>query len=105
GIDAMIEHSGIGWSPAADYIGEAREEPSEFFSGQRYNVDVIQPMAEGQNLDWTWSPVTQRALAVMGDGMLDVVGGSGRFVDLLPQAQVEIIDIMRGIGLDVEAGS
>ena len=21
-LDAMIEHSGIGWSPAADYIGE-----------------------------------------------------------------------------------
>src|SRR5699024_5994325 len=54
GIDAMIEYSGIGWSPAKDYIGEIRQQPSEFFSGQNYNEEVIQPMADGQNLDWTW---------------------------------------------------
>src|SRR5699024_881049 len=40
GIDAMIEYSGIGWSPAKDYIGEIRQQPSEFFSGQNYNEEV-----------------------------------------------------------------
>src|SRR5690625_4311817 len=67
GIDAMIEFSGIGWSPAADYIGESRQEPSESFSGQNYNEEVIVPMAEGQNLEWTWAPLMQRVQNLIGD--------------------------------------
>ncbi|MCG7310859.1 ABC transporter substrate-binding protein [Brachybacterium sp. ACRRE] len=102
GIDAMIEHCGIGWSPAAGYIGKTREKPSEFFSGQKYNVDVIEPMAKGQNLDWTWAPLMQRILDRLGDGMLDVVGGGSTFTKMLPQAQEDIAEIMRKIGLKVE---
>lgn len=102
GIDAMIEHCGIGWSPAKDYIGKEREQPSEFFSGQNYNVDVIQPMARGQNLDWTWAPLMQRVNALLGDHMREVVTGSATLVDALPQAQQEIVDIMKKIGLTVE---
>ncbi|UYG17790.1 extracellular solute-binding protein [Brachybacterium huguangmaarense] len=102
GIDAMIEYSGIGWSPSADYIGKEREKPSEFFSGQNYNEDVILPMAKGQNLDWVWAPLMQRVNARLGDGMLSVVGGSNTFTKMLPQAQDDIADIMRKIGLNVE---
>lgn len=102
GIDAMIEFSGIGWSPAADYIGKQRQQPSEFFSGQNYNEEVILPMARGQNLDWVWAPLMQRINARLGDGMLSVVSGSTTFTRMLPQAQDDIAEIMRTIGLNVE---
>ncbi|PWH07447.1 ABC transporter substrate-binding protein [Brachybacterium endophyticum] len=102
GIDAMIENSGIGWSPAADYIGKKRQQPSEFFSGQNYNEEVILPMAEGQSLDWTWAPLMQRIIDRLGDGMLEVVGGGSTFTKMLPQAQEDIAEIMRKIGLKVE---
>lgn len=103
GIDAMIANSGIGWSPAKDYIGEKREQPSEFFSGQNYNVDVIKPMAAGQNLDWVWSPVTSRVNALLGDGMNAAVAGTKKLVDVLPEVQGQTLEIMQKIGLDVEA--
>lgn len=102
GIDAMIEFSGIGWSPAADYIGAPRQEPSEFFSGQNYNEEVIVPMAEGQNLEWTWAPLMQRAMAIIGDGMTAAVNGEVPLVDMFADAQTEIVEIMRGIGLNAE---
>lgn len=102
GIDAMIEYSGIGWSPAADYIGEVREGPSEFFSGQSYNEDVIRPMAAGQNLDWTWAPLMQRASAILGDGFAAAVNGSTSLVDVFADTQREIVEIMRTMGLDAE---
>lgn len=102
GIDAMIEFSGIGWSPAADYIGESRQEPSEFFSGQNYNEEVIVPMAEGQNLEWTWAPLMQRVQNLIGDGMTDAVTGEVPLVDMFADAQTEIVEIMREIGLNAE---
>lgn len=102
GIDAMIEYSGIGWSPAKDYIGASRKQPSEFFSGQNYNVEVIKPMAEGQNLEWTWAPMMQRAAALIGDGMTTAVTGEVPLVDMLPQTQTKIVEIMRDMGLNAE---
>lgn len=102
GIDAMIEFSGIGWSPAKDYIGEIRQQPSEFFSGQNYNEEVIVPMAEGQNLDWTWAPMMQRAQAIIGDGMTNAVSGEVPLVDMFANSQKEIVKIMRDMGLDAE---
>ncbi|MGP9844900.1 ABC transporter substrate-binding protein [Brachybacterium sp. 107] len=102
GIDAMIEFSGIGWSPAKDYIGKIRQQPSEFFSGQNYNEEVIVPMAEGQNLDWTWAPMMQRAQAIIGDGFTQAVAGEQTLVDMLENSQKEIIKIMRDMGLDAE---
>jgi len=102
GIDAMIEHSGIGWSPAKDYIGEVRQQPSEFFSGQNYNEEIIVPMAEGQNLDWTWAPMMQRAQAIIGDGFTQAVAGASTMVAMLENSQQEIVKIMRDMGLDAE---
>lgn len=102
GIDAMIENSGIGWSPAADYIGASRQEPSEFFSGQNYNEEVVLPMAQDQNLDWTWAPLMQRAMAIIGDGMTGAVNGTVPLVDMFADAQSEIVTIMRDIGLNAE---
>jgi len=104
GIDAMIEFSGIGWSPAKDYIGEIRQQPSEFFSGQNYNEEVIVPMAEGQNLEWTWAPMMQRAQAIIGDGFTQAVAGEQTLVDMLENSQKEIIKIMRDMGLNAEEG-
>lgn len=104
GVDAMIEHCGIGWSPAAGYIGKTRRQPSEFFSGQNYNEKVIVPMAAGQNLEWTWAPLMQRAMALLGDGMTRAVSGEKPLVDMLGGAQREIVDIMRGMGLKAEEG-
>lgn len=102
GIDAMIEFCGIGWSPADDYIGEARLDPSEFFSGQDYNQEVILPMAEGQNLEWTWAPLMQRAAALVGDGMTTAVTGEVPLVEMLPRTQTRIVEIMRDMGLNAE---
>jgi multiple sugar transport system substrate-binding protein len=102
GIDAMIEFSGIGWSPAADYIGEIRQQPDEFFSGQNYNEEVIVPMAEGQNLDWTWAPMMQRAQAIIGDGMTNAVNGTVPLADMFAESQKEIVSIMRDMGLNAE---
>ena len=102
GIDAMIEFSGIGWSPSADYIGEARQQPSEFFSGQNYNEEVMVPMAEGQNLEWTWAPLMQRVMDMIGNGMTAAINGETPLVDLLGQAQTEIVEIMQGSGLNAE---
>ena len=100
--NAMIEFSGIGWSPSADYIGEARQQPSEFFSGQNYNEDVIVPMAAGQNLEWTWAPLMQRAQAIIGDGMTEAVTGAVPLVDMFADAQKEIVEIMQTMGLNAE---
>jgi len=101
-IDGMIDYSGMGWSTSDDYIGEARQGPSEFFSGQNYNQDVFVPMAEGQNLDWTWAPLMQRVSSTVGDGMSAVVTGDTSMVDMFASAQKEIVEIMRTIGLNAE---
>ncbi|EYT48855.1 hypothetical protein [Brachybacterium muris] len=98
----MIEFSGIGWSPSADYIGEARQQPSEFFSGQNYNQEVMVPMAEGQNLEWTWAPLMQRVMDMIGNGMTAAINGETPLVDLLGQAQTQIVEIMQGSGLNAE---
>src|SRR5690625_6536491 len=92
GIDAMIDYSGMGWSTAKDYIGKSRQEPSEFFSGQNYNEEVIVPMAEGQNLEWTWAPLMQRVSTVIGDGMTNAVTGEVPLVDMFADAQTEIVE-------------
>ncbi|GAA1489701.1 ABC transporter substrate-binding protein [Brachybacterium sacelli] len=103
GVDAMIEHLGIGWSPMAGYIGAERLEPSAFFGGQSYNEDVLVPMSNGQNLNWLWPPVCQRFMDILGDGMRSRVAGDTRLVDFLPRAQEQIIEIMRNMGLNVRA--
>ena len=102
GIDAMIEFSGIGWSPAADYVGTIRRQPSEFFSGQNYNEEVIVDMAAGQNLDWTWAPLMERAMALIGDGMGTAINGDVPLVDMFAASQTKLVEIMRGLGLNAE---
>ena len=65
-------------------------------------MEVMPAMAAGQNLDWVWSPVTQRANAALGDGMNAAVAGTKKLVDVLPEVQDKVVEIMRKIGLDVE---
>lgn len=106
GVDAMIDIQNIGWSPLADYIGATRNEPDPYYDQPAeypvVNTDVIAPMAADQNLDWVWPPLTQRFLALLGDGMVDVVNGETTLVDFLPEAEQEITRVMRSKGLDVE---
>ena len=101
GIDAMIENSGIGWSPATDYIGEQRQQPSEFFSGQNYNEEVFVPMAQQQNLDWVWSPLTQYTLNALGDGFRRKLTTGQTLVDTLSIVQKDVVNAFRNKGLSV----
>ncbi len=102
GIDAMIEHSGIGWSPSADYIGEHREGPEEYFGGQESNVEVFDPAAqpEAQNPDWSWWPITQQSFNILGDGFREKSGGLS-FVDAVARAQDQIAATFESKGLSV----
>jgi len=105
GIDAMIANSGIGWSPSPDYIGAPRQEPSEFFSGQSYNEEVFVPAAREQNLEWTWSPLTQYTLNTLQDEFRRKLTSGQTLVDSLPLAQEAVIEAFRNKGLRVEAAS
>ncbi|MBC3760169.1 extracellular solute-binding protein [Quadrisphaera sp. RL12-1S] len=106
GIDAMIQYSGIGWSPASDYIGKARQQPSEFFSGQSYNTEVFQPAAQQQRTDWTWSPVTLQAINIVADAFrARLTGGYRTCLDALAAAQPQVVAAHRDKGLAVRAAS
>src|SRR5699024_12821130 len=50
----------------------------------------------------SWAPLMQRAAAIVGDGMSNAVSGAVPLVDMLPQTQTEIVQIMREMGLDAE---
>ena len=102
GVDAMIEHCGIGWSPARDVVGTARQEPSAFFSGQDYNQEVFVPATEqsSQNQDWSWWPVTQQSFNILSDGFRGKASG-GTLVDAVAQAEKDIISVFRNKGLSI----
>ena len=85
-----------------DYVGTIRRQPSEFFSGQNYNEEVIVDMAAGQNLDWTWAPLMERAMALIGDGMGTAINGDVPLVDMFAASQTKLVEIMRGLGLNAE---
>lgn len=105
GIDGLIEHTGIGWSPARDYIGKSRMQPSEFYSGQRYNTEVVAPAAKDQNLDWVFSPITQRSEAVLADALRARALEGASLRGAMPEVEKRLVDIMRNIGLNVEVAS
>ncbi len=104
GLDGLIERTGIGWSPAADYIGASRMQPSEFFSGQNYNQDVMVSMAEQQNRDWVWPPLTQQMFDILADGFRRKMTEGRSLVDVMAQAQGEITQALRDKGLDAREG-
>lgn len=101
GIDAMIKYCGIGWSPAKDYIGKQREQPSEWFSGQNYNEDVFVPAAKEQNIDWSWSPVTQSAFTSLQNQFRRKLTSGLKLPDAVELAQKEIVQSFRDKGLSV----
>lgn len=100
GIDAMIKHCGIGWSPAADYIGAERQKPSEFFSGQNYNEEIFVPASQQQNPDWSWWPITQQSFNILSDGFRRKASG-GTLVDAVAASEKEIIAAFRNKGLSI----
>ncbi|WP_028280147.1 extracellular solute-binding protein [Arthrobacter sp. H5] len=104
GIDAMIKNSGIGWSVSPDYIGETRQAPSEFFSGQNYNEEVFVSASQDQNLDWNWAPMTERIFLILSDGFRTKLTAGTSFVDSLAEAQRRTVDAFRNVGLSVRAG-
>lgn len=101
GIDAMIKHCGIGWSPAKDYIGKQREQPSEWFSGQNYNEEVFVPAAKEQNVDWSWSPVTQSAFTSLQNQFRRKLTSGLKLTDAVELAQREIVQSFKDKGLSV----
>ncbi|WP_349864553.1 sugar ABC transporter substrate-binding protein [Leifsonia sp. WHRI 6310E] len=101
GIDAMIKHSGIGWSPDADYIGAERTKPSAWFGGQSYNEEVFLPASTEQNPDWSWWPITQQSFNILADGFRKKPGGQ-TLVDSVAQSEKSIIDAFRKKGLTIE---
>ncbi len=100
GIDALIKYCGIGWSPLRDYIGEQREQPAEFFGGQRYNEEIFLPASKEQNPDWSWWPITQQSFNIIGDGFRKKASG-GTLVDAIVTAETTIIDAFRNKGLTI----
>lgn len=100
GIDALIKYCGIGWSSDRDYIGAARQQPSPFFGGQRYNQDVFQPATKAQNPDWAWWPITQQSFNILADGFRAKASG-GTLVDAVAQAEKAIITAFRNTGLSI----
>ena len=101
GIDAMIEHSGIGWSPARGEIGSSRKKPSAWFGGQNYNEDVFLPASTQQNPDWSWWPITQQSFNILADGFRKKPGGL-TLVDAVAQSETAIIQAFRAKGLSIE---
>jgi multiple sugar transport system substrate-binding protein len=104
GIDAMIANSGIGWSPNDAYIGEQREQPSEFFGGQSYNEEVFVPAAREQNADWQWWPLTQQSFNILSDGFRRKASGV-TLVDSIAQAEDDIVRAFRNKGLSIRKAS
>ena len=101
GVDAMIKYCGIGWSPAKDYVGAQREQPSEWFSGQNYNEEVFVPAAKEQNVDWSWSPVTQSALNSLQNQFRRKLTSGLKLVDAVELAQREVVQAFKDKGLGV----
>lgn len=101
GIDAMIKYCGIGWSPAVDYIGAQREKPSKWFSGQNYNEDVFVPASKEQNIDWSWSPVTQSAFTSLQNQFRRKITSGLKLSDAVELAQREIVQSFKDKGLSV----
>ncbi|PPG63486.1 ABC transporter substrate-binding protein [Rathayibacter sp. AY1C7] len=104
GIDAMITNSGIGWSPAVGEIGTARKGPSDFFSGQNYNEDVLVPASKEQNPDWSWWPVTQQSFNILSDGFRKKASGLS-LVDAVAEAEQQIITVFENKGLSIRRAS
>jgi len=104
GIDAMIANSGIGWSPAADFIGTTRAKPSEFFSGENYNEDVFVPAVKQQNADWSWWPITQQSFNILSDGFRRKASGTS-LVDSVAQSEKQIITAFQNKGLSIRKAS
>lgn len=102
GIDAMVEFSGIGWSPSADYIGAAREGEEEYFGGQAASTDVFEPAAQpdAQSPDWTWWPIVQQSFSILADGFRQKSSGTS-LVDSVAASQDRIVEAMVAKGLDV----
>jgi multiple sugar transport system substrate-binding protein len=104
GIDAMIANSGIGWSPATDFIGTTRAKPSEFFSGENYNEDVFVPAVKQQNADWSWWPITQQSFNILSDGFRRKASGTS-LVDSVAQSEKQIITAFQNKGLSIRKAS
>lgn len=102
GINGLID-SGIGWSANPAYIGAARQQPSEFFSGQDYNREIFVPAAKEQNANWNWWPITQQSLNILADGFRRKASG-GTLVDAVATAEKTILAAFANKGLAIRKG-
>lgn len=104
GIDAEIEHCGIGWSPAPEIIGTPRTQPSDFFSGQNYNQDIFAPAALEQNTQWSWWPSQQQSFNILSDGFRQKASGT-TLVDAVVAAEEKIMTVFKNSGLSIRKES
>ena len=104
GIDGLIENSGIGWSANPGYIGSARQQASEFFSGRDYNQEIFVPAAKQQNANWSWWPITQQSFNILADGFRRKATG-GTLVDAVATAEKNILTAFTNKGLSIRKGS
>lgn len=104
GIDAEIANSGIGWSPSPEFIGTARQQPSDFFSGQNYNQDIFAPAALAQNTDWSWWPSQQQSFNILSDGFRQKASGT-TLVDSVAAAEQKIMTVFKNSGLHIRKES
>ena len=100
GIDAMIENSGIGWSPSPETIGTQRQQPSEFFSGQNYNEEIFVPATEQQNGEWSWWPTTQQSFNILSDGFRKKASGTS-LVDSIATSERLVMKSFENKGLSI----
>ncbi|PSK85038.1 carbohydrate ABC transporter substrate-binding protein (CUT1 family) [Murinocardiopsis flavida] len=103
GIDAMIEHSGIGWTPAPDHIGTRRRQASEFFGGQRYNEEVFVPASRRQNPDWIWSPVVQQVFDNLADNFRRRLTGEITLMEACARTERDTVRMLRDKGLSARS--
>ncbi len=104
GIDAEIEHCGIGWSPSPEIIGTPRQKGSDFFSGQNYNQDIFAQAALEQNPQWSWWPSQQQSFNILSDGFRQKASGS-TLVDAVATAEEKIMGVFKNSGLSIRKES
>ncbi len=96
--DQVLRHRVV---PRQGLLGAQRQKPSAWFSGQNYNEDVFVPAAKEQNVDWSWSPVTQSAFTSLQNQFRRKLTGGLKLTDAVELAQREIVQSFRDKGLSV----
>lgn len=98
---ALLIKGGYGWPAATSgYVGSSLDQPSTFFSGQKYN-DVFAESDKHINESWKWIPTVDQAYQHLDDGFSAAVNGNGSFLATVKAAQGQVVNDMKGAGFKV----